>query len=148
MSAQAVSLGDELLAVTDKHSFDNFNMTEEFRRKVKKSSKSSLQLKAGENEEKEELKDIHFFFRSSSPTAACPNGRSTIITMRCDVDDKSLKGCFITAVFCPISVIFGVVNHFRNDVVSHVRTFISHSVGLSFCQSVRPSVPVNFFHQN
>ena len=90
LAAQAVSLGDEVMAVTDAHSFDGLNMTKEFERKSLR--KSALTSDPTPEPHAAQPKDVHFYFRSKTPTSACPKGRSTIVTMRCDVDDKSLKG--------------------------------------------------------
>lgn len=33
--------------------------------------------------------DVHFYYKSETPTMACPEGRTTIISLRCDPDEKS-----------------------------------------------------------
>ena len=114
-----MSLGDVVVAVTDAHSFDNLTMTKEFQLKPKKMKKSSINKLAVAGHPGEQAKvdappkDVHFYFRSTTPTSACPKGRSTIITMRCDIDDNTLKG----------------VNGLS---VNLVLVFIAHSVFLSF----------------
>ncbi|ESP03535.1 hypothetical protein LOTGIDRAFT_81462, partial [Lottia gigantea] len=69
VSTQPVSIGDHLVQI------------------VSNSSLKSQYIKEGFNSEKIN-DDIHFYFKSESATAACPNGRETIITLSCDVNEK------------------------------------------------------------
>ncbi|XP_076447212.1 endosome/lysosome-associated apoptosis and autophagy regulator family member 2-like [Babylonia areolata] len=44
---------------------------------------------AGGFQSEETEKDIHFYYKSQTPTLACPDGRTTIISLRCDPEEKS-----------------------------------------------------------
>ncbi|KAL8603739.1 hypothetical protein ACOMHN_024355 [Nucella lapillus] len=34
-------------------------------------------------------RDVHFYYKSQTPTLACPEGRTTVISLQCDPDEKS-----------------------------------------------------------
>lgn len=66
-ATQSISLGDELIAITKETSFQGIHVHPEF---------------AGVKS------DLHFFFRSPSTTAACSEGRTLTLTLRCSLDTK------------------------------------------------------------
>ncbi|XP_057180857.1 UPF0577 protein KIAA1324-like homolog isoform X1 [Triplophysa rosa] len=54
---------------------------------------------------------IHFFFRSPQPTASCLNGRSTVVTLRCN-PEKSERGELTVPSKCPAGTCNGCEFHF------------------------------------
>ncbi|KTF79835.1 hypothetical protein cypCar_00040143 [Cyprinus carpio] len=55
--------------------------------------------------------DINFFFRSPQPTASCLNGRSTVVTLRCN-PEKSARGELTVPSKCPAGTCNGCEFHF------------------------------------
>lgn len=72
ISTQVMSIGDVLLGITHEDTLNNLkdNFT--------KPRSDDL-----------DVKDIKFFYHSPHTTSACPEGRSTIITLRCNPDAKA-----------------------------------------------------------
>ncbi|KAI0226266.1 hypothetical protein LSAT2_023113 [Lamellibrachia satsuma] len=68
VTVQSVSLGDVLVNITSNGS--SLNMKQ-------------MMASEGFSEDTEDL-DVHFVYVAHRPTEACPNGRSTVITVRCD----------------------------------------------------------------
>ncbi|CAL4108298.1 unnamed protein product [Meganyctiphanes norvegica] len=91
VATQSVSLGDHLLGVTTNSSLMGIDVIEEF---VKPDSK-----------------DIHFFYTSPSFTSACPDGRSTTLTLRCDVEESG-QGQVTLPHQCPDGTCDGCNFHF------------------------------------
>lgn len=56
-------------------------------------------------------RDIHFYYESGSTTSACPNGRVTIISLRCDPQEKS-KGRILLPPMCSDGTCDGCTFHF------------------------------------
>ncbi|XP_050414359.1 endosome/lysosome-associated apoptosis and autophagy regulator family member 2 isoform X2 [Patella vulgata] len=69
VSTQPVSIGDHLVKIINNASLKKQYEEEGF-------SVDKMQ------------NDIHFYYRAESATAACPDGRQTIISVRCEVDKK------------------------------------------------------------
>ncbi|XP_066943846.1 endosome/lysosome-associated apoptosis and autophagy regulator family member 2-like isoform X1 [Macrobrachium rosenbergii] len=69
VATQSVSLGDHLVGVTTNNSLMNISVIPEF----------TLSNTSGQ-------KDLHFFYTTPLSTSACPKGRSTTVTLRCDPD--------------------------------------------------------------
>lgn len=90
VSTQPVSLGDHLVKI-----ITDGNMTKEF-------METGFEI----NDE-----DIHFHYKAESPTAACPNGRETIITLRCDVKQDK-RGTIDLPPKCPDGTCDGCTFHF------------------------------------
>uniref|UniRef100_A0A671RTS2 UPF0577 protein KIAA1324-like n=1 Tax=Sinocyclocheilus anshuiensis TaxID=1608454 RepID=A0A671RTS2_9TELE len=55
--------------------------------------------------------DINFFYRSPQPTASCLNGRSTVVTLRCN-PEKSARGELTVPSKCPAGTCNGCEFHF------------------------------------
>ncbi|XP_059360952.1 UPF0577 protein KIAA1324-like homolog [Carassius carassius] len=55
--------------------------------------------------------DINFFYRSPQPTASCLNGRSTVVTLRCN-PEKSARGDLTVPSKCPAGTCNGCEFHF------------------------------------
>ncbi|KTG01505.1 hypothetical protein cypCar_00026788 [Cyprinus carpio] len=55
--------------------------------------------------------DINFFYRSPQPTASCLNGRSTVVTLRCNAE-KSARGELTVPSKCPAGTCNGCEFHF------------------------------------
>ncbi|XP_065323950.1 endosome/lysosome-associated apoptosis and autophagy regulator family member 2-like [Gordionus sp. m RMFG-2023] len=85
----SVSLGDKLLAVgTAKVPLIARALNEEFKFKE---NKTSFAGKDGFSKQLSAQPDnVHFLYRSNTPTLACPNGRSTLITLICDISALSI----------------------------------------------------------
>uniref|UniRef100_A0A673BA97 Si:dkey-153k10.9 n=1 Tax=Sphaeramia orbicularis TaxID=375764 RepID=A0A673BA97_9TELE len=58
-----------------------------------------------------QVPDINFFYRSMQPTGSCENGRSSIITLRCN-PDKSGQGELTLPSACPEGTCDGCTFHF------------------------------------
>ncbi|KAG1703654.1 Small G protein signaling modulator 3 [Nymphon striatum] len=69
MTTMSVSLGDVLIGISTKPSYQNITVGKEF-------------LKG------KHQNDIHYFYKSPEATHACKQGRSTTITLRCDRNQK------------------------------------------------------------
>ncbi|XP_038068821.1 endosome/lysosome-associated apoptosis and autophagy regulator family member 2-like isoform X2 [Patiria miniata] len=91
LSAQPISLGDRLIGITRSNSLQNLNET--------------IFLPTDEGPG-----DLHFFYHSAWPTMACPEGRSTIITLRCDLS-ASGPGSFHLPEECPSGTCDGCAFH-------------------------------------
>ncbi|KAH9512534.1 hypothetical protein Btru_038726 [Bulinus truncatus] len=56
-------------------------------------------------------RDIHFYYESGSPTSACPNGRTSIISLRCD-PSKTGSGDILLPPRCADGTCDGCTFHF------------------------------------
>ncbi|XP_059150434.1 endosome/lysosome-associated apoptosis and autophagy regulator family member 2-like isoform X2 [Physella acuta] len=56
-------------------------------------------------------RDIHFYYESGGSTSACPNGRTTIISLRCD-PDKTGQGEILLPPKCSDGTCDGCLFHF------------------------------------
>ncbi|XP_033648088.1 UPF0577 protein KIAA1324-like homolog isoform X2 [Asterias rubens] len=104
ISAQPISLGDRLVGITDKNSLGLLNETI---------------FVQGENASK----DLHFYYHSAWPTLACPEGRSTVLTLRCD-PEASGNGTFELPTMCPSGTCDGCAFHllWRTEHACHMCT--------------------------
>ncbi|CAH1782541.1 unnamed protein product [Owenia fusiformis] len=91
ISAQPVSLGDHLLNITNS------------------SMKTELEA-AGWTKDEYDL-DLHFTYVSSESTKACPDGRYTVIHLRCDVKESG-SGTLELPPKCPDGTCDGCTFHF------------------------------------
>ncbi|XP_041460457.1 endosome/lysosome-associated apoptosis and autophagy regulator family member 2-like [Lytechinus variegatus] len=94
-----ISLGDTLLGINDGDSLGDITDT------------IILQPEEG-------LKDLKFYYHSPQTTKACPNGRSTIVTLRCDPSEKETNNIELP-VACPIAV---ESNNMRETTVAQAGT--------------------------
>ncbi|KAK7063026.1 hypothetical protein SK128_018005 [Halocaridina rubra] len=94
VSTQAVSLGDHLIGVTTNTTLMNISVIPEF-------AQSNITGK----------KDLHFFYFTSLSTRACPKGRSTTVTLRCDLDALG-QGEVVHSNQCPDGTCDGCNFHF------------------------------------
>lgn len=69
-------LGDELLQITQRSTFANISVHKDF---------------ISSPEANKFDKDFHLYFKTSSPTSACPLGRTLTITMRCMPGRENVK---------------------------------------------------------
>ncbi|XP_052822355.1 endosome/lysosome-associated apoptosis and autophagy regulator family member 2 isoform X2 [Octopus bimaculoides] len=90
VSTQPVSLGEHLVKITS-----GSNMTKYF---------EDAGFEPGDE-------DIHFHYKAESPTAACQDGRETIITLRCDVKEDK-RGTIDLPPKCPDGTCDGCTFHF------------------------------------
>ncbi|KAL8583433.1 hypothetical protein ACOMHN_057889 [Nucella lapillus] len=44
---------------------------------------------------------VHFYYKSEAPTMACPKGRTTIISLHCDPDEKATTSICLPTMACP-----------------------------------------------
>uniref|UniRef100_A0A665V221 UPF0577 protein KIAA1324-like n=1 Tax=Echeneis naucrates TaxID=173247 RepID=A0A665V221_ECHNA len=58
-----------------------------------------------------DVPDINFFYRSNQATASCDQGRSSVITVRCN-PEKSERGELSAPSFCPAGTCNGCTFHF------------------------------------
>lgn len=93
LAIQSVSLGDELIGITTKSSYNNISVLNEFL--------------PGPGQKP----DIHFFYYSSTPTQACQKGRATTITLRCD-KNAGPNGTVTMPTSCPDGTCDGCTFHF------------------------------------
>lgn len=91
ISTQAVSIGDWLIGVTHQPSYEGIRIHKSF-------------IKEGTN-------DIHYYYIATSRTPACPNGRNTTVTLRCDIFSKD-PGEIIMPEGCPDGTCDGCNFHF------------------------------------
>lgn len=77
ISAQPSSIGDVLVNISTDLSFINAQMQQEG-------------FKLAETDDSDSHTDIHFYYIADSSTTACKSGRSTIITLRCDISAKGV----------------------------------------------------------
>ncbi|XP_022081097.1 UPF0577 protein KIAA1324-like homolog isoform X2 [Acanthaster planci] len=91
LSAQPISLGDRLVGITSNNSLKSLNET------------IFLSVEGSP-------RDLHFFYHSAWPTLACPEGRSTIITLRCDPSATG-SGSFHLPEKCPSGTCDGCAFH-------------------------------------
>ncbi|KAB7497174.1 hypothetical protein Anas_02860 [Armadillidium nasatum] len=91
LATQSVSLGDHLLGVTKNDSMHGIRVIEEFIDSKKE--------------------DLHFYYSTPSTTRACPNGRSTTVTLKC-APDKLGKGQISLPHQCPDGTCDGCNFHF------------------------------------
>ncbi|XP_046342668.1 endosome/lysosome-associated apoptosis and autophagy regulator family member 2-like isoform X1 [Haliotis rufescens] len=95
VSTQPVSLGDHLVKIVSNDS-----------------SMGDLFKEEGFSATPEELqKDIHFHYKSEQSTPACPEGRTTIISLRCDVK-QDLQGVIDLPPKCSDGTCDGCTFHF------------------------------------
>ncbi|XP_030829000.1 UPF0577 protein KIAA1324-like isoform X1 [Strongylocentrotus purpuratus] len=66
----------------------------------------------------EGLKDLKFYYHSPQTTKACPNGRSTIVTLRCDPNEKEVDKIELP-IACPTAV---ESNHMAETTVAQAGT--------------------------
>ncbi|XP_070192640.1 endosome/lysosome-associated apoptosis and autophagy regulator family member 2-like isoform X3 [Littorina saxatilis] len=57
-------------------------------------SLADMYTAGGFNAEGSEL-DVHFYYKSDTPTMACPEGRTTVISLRCDPDEKANNSIYL-----------------------------------------------------
>ncbi|XP_077995582.1 endosome/lysosome-associated apoptosis and autophagy regulator family member 2-like [Glandiceps talaboti] len=93
MSAQPVSLGDHLLAVTEATLYNNITVV------------------GFEQQDAPQLPDVNFYYNSATSTTACPNGRASVISLRCDVTAPD-DGILELPVGCPDGTCDGCSFHF------------------------------------
>ncbi|KAK3589467.1 hypothetical protein CHS0354_030589 [Potamilus streckersoni] len=95
MTTQSSSIGDHLTKVvwnqTDK------NLTDLY-------TKAGFSTQGIEN-------DIQFHYAADAPTLACPNGRTTILSLRCDMKQEG-SGILSTPPKCPDGTCDGCIFHF------------------------------------
>jgi len=94
-AAQPVSLGDTLVNITSNG--DSLNMKERMRDEGFSLEDSDM--------------DVHFTYLSEVPTSACRNGRTTIITLRCDITQPG-NGTVEMPPHCPDGTCDGCDFHF------------------------------------
>ncbi|XP_070549925.1 endosome/lysosome-associated apoptosis and autophagy regulator family member 2-like isoform X2 [Ptychodera flava] len=92
LSAQPVSLGDRPLAVTQDTSVNNITVV-------------------GFAEDSLPLPDINFYYNSATSTTACPYGRASVISLRCDVTAIG-SGVLELPAGCPDGTCDGCTFHF------------------------------------
>ncbi|XP_033608891.1 UPF0577 protein KIAA1324-like homolog [Cryptotermes secundus] len=81
LSTQSVTLGDELVAVSKNVSYMNIQVIDEF-------------VEMGFHD------DLHFYYSTPLSTRSCPQGRTTVITLHCDPDQKG-EGRIKLPAKCP-----------------------------------------------
>ncbi|KAK7486715.1 hypothetical protein BaRGS_00021999, partial [Batillaria attramentaria] len=64
------------------------NLATELTKIVSNVSLTEMYTTGGFDPEGSEM-DVHFYYKSDTPTMACPEGRTTIISLRCDPDEKA-----------------------------------------------------------
>lgn len=93
LAIQSMSLGDELIGITTRPSYNDISVIKEF-------------LPGPGQKE-----DIHFYYYSSTPTQACQKGRATTITLRCD-KNAGPNGTITLPKSCPDGTCDGCTFHF------------------------------------
>ncbi|KAH7948001.1 hypothetical protein HPB52_017604 [Rhipicephalus sanguineus] len=93
LAIQSVSLGDELVGITTRPSYNDIDVLKEFL--------------PGPGQKP----DVHFFYYSATPTQACLKGRATTITMRCD-KNAGANGTVSLPTSCPDGTCDGCSFHF------------------------------------
>uniref|UniRef100_A0A671SXW1 UPF0577 protein KIAA1324-like n=1 Tax=Sinocyclocheilus anshuiensis TaxID=1608454 RepID=A0A671SXW1_9TELE len=94
LSSQSISLADTFLGASVDNSLDGVTVSSDL------FPKSSWKVP-----------DINFFYRSPQPTASCLNGRSTVVTLRCN-PEKSALGELTVPSKCPAGTCNGCEFHF------------------------------------
>ncbi|XP_067282996.1 UPF0577 protein KIAA1324-like homolog isoform X1 [Pseudorasbora parva] len=94
LSSQSISLADTFLGASVDSSLDGVTVSTDL---FPKSSRK--------------VPDINFFYRSPQPTASCLNGRSTVVTLRCN-PEKSERGELAVPSKCPAGTCNGCEFHF------------------------------------
>ncbi|GAB6028023.1 hypothetical protein CHUAL_002249 [Chamberlinius hualienensis] len=93
ITAQSISLGDHLIGITTDSTYSNIEVISEFQHP------------------KNRHNDVHFFYSSPTTTHACPSGRSTTITLRCDVSATGRDNITLPPS-CPDGTCDGCTFHF------------------------------------
>ncbi|XP_076341367.1 endosome/lysosome-associated apoptosis and autophagy regulator family member 2-like isoform X1 [Tachypleus tridentatus] len=93
IATQSVSLGDTLIGITTKSSYNNISIVKEF-----------VEGQAHHN-------DINFYYTSSVTTQACKSGRATTITLHCDSNQEG-TGTLMPPTSCPDGTCDGCNFHF------------------------------------
>ncbi|XP_063598992.1 endosome/lysosome-associated apoptosis and autophagy regulator family member 2-like isoform X2 [Penaeus indicus] len=94
IATQSVSLGDHLVGVTTNPSYLNISVIKEF-----------------VQPNRTNRRDLHFYYSTPLSTRACPDGRSTTITLRCDPDQPG-DGKVTLPQQCPDGTCDGCNFHF------------------------------------
>ncbi|XP_014663683.1 PREDICTED: UPF0577 protein KIAA1324-like homolog isoform X2 [Priapulus caudatus] len=94
LSAQSVSLGEYLVAVTDQPKFQSMS-----------AAKAPLDVS-------KDLGSVHFYFHSVSATQACPDGRRSVISLHCN-ESYEAKGQIRMPGNCPDGTCDGCTFHFH-----------------------------------
>ncbi|XP_066489653.1 endosome/lysosome-associated apoptosis and autophagy regulator family member 2 [Tiliqua scincoides] len=94
LALQSNSLADTFLGATTETALGNIN--------VKPGMFGRLEGK---------IPDVHFYYKSSGPTATCENGRASVVTMRCD-PAKPGKGDISVPSPCPAGTCDGCTFYF------------------------------------
>ncbi|XP_031794491.1 UPF0577 protein KIAA1324-like homolog isoform X2 [Sarcophilus harrisii] len=94
LSSQSISLADIFLGVTVETTLYNINVKEDM---------FPTPLR--------QIPDVHFFYKSSTVTASCNNGRVAIVTMRCN-PSKPGQGVISVPSTCPAGTCDGCTFYF------------------------------------
>ncbi|XP_050739422.1 endosome/lysosome-associated apoptosis and autophagy regulator family member 2-like isoform X2 [Eriocheir sinensis] len=94
LATQSVSLGDHIVGYTTNTTLRNISVIEEFANSSPAASP-----------------DLHFFYTTHLSTRACPSGRATTVTLRCDPDQPG-QGKVSLPTQCPDGTCDGCNFHF------------------------------------
>ncbi|XP_038596964.1 endosome/lysosome-associated apoptosis and autophagy regulator family member 2 isoform X1 [Tachyglossus aculeatus] len=94
LSTQSISLADTFLGATAETTLQNINVKEEMFPSPPRP-----------------IPDIHFFYKSSVTTASCENGRSTVVTVRCE-PTRPGQGLISVSSLCPAGTCDGCTFYF------------------------------------